>query len=156
MQVSNIRGCHLTAGFYKLNVDSAGPSGQGKWGLATVIQDADGLVSAVGCWCLPILPYSNVAEAFEKAGSDNSNMIAALTNKQQVSAYWNTIVEDCIKLTFSLNSVSFTNVRRVANQTIHYLAKLDLSSSLGFIWIEETTSCIFEVVAFDLPPESVQ
>ncbi|CAJ2642657.1 unnamed protein product [Trifolium pratense] len=66
MQVSNIRGCHLTAGFYKLNVDSAGPSGQGKWGLATVIQDADGLVSAVGCWCLPILPYSNVAEAFEK------------------------------------------------------------------------------------------
>ncbi|CAJ2671789.1 unnamed protein product [Trifolium pratense] len=91
-----------------------------------------------------------------QAGSDNSNMIAALTNKQQVSAYWDTIVEDCIKLTFSLNSFSFTNVRRVANQTIHYLAKLALSSTLGFIWIEETTSCIFEVVAFDLPPESVQ
>ncbi|PNX94161.1 hypothetical protein L195_g017331, partial [Trifolium pratense] len=89
MQVSNIRGCHPTAGYYKLNVDSAGPSGQGKWGLAAVIQDADDLVSA--------------------AGSDNSNMIAALTNKQQVSAYLDTIVEDCIKLTSSFNSISFTH-----------------------------------------------
>ncbi|CAJ2642651.1 unnamed protein product [Trifolium pratense] len=110
------------------------PSGQGKWGLAAVIQDADDLVSA--------------------AGSDNSNMIAALTNKQQVSAYLDTIVEDCIKFTSSFNSISFTHVRRVANQTIRYLAKLALSSGLDFIWIEETTSCIFEFVAFDLPPES--
>jgi hypothetical protein len=53
MPNSNIRWCHPPVGYYKLNVDVAGPSEQGKWGIVVVIRDADGLVAAAS-WCLPI------------------------------------------------------------------------------------------------------
>lgn len=88
---SNIRWCLPSAGSYKMNVDAAGPSDDGKWGLAVVIRDVQGFVSATGCWCLPILPNSDVAEAMAmlkgrkfakellflniQAESDSSNVI---------------------------------------------------------------------------------
>jgi len=162
----NIRWCLQTTGSNKLNGDAAGPSENGKWGLSTVIRDADGFVAAAGCWYMPILPDSNVAEALAllkglqfakdllflnvQAESDSRSVITAIEDELHVSTYLGTIVNECIKL-----SPSFAHVRRVANQAAHYLAKFALSSNSDFVWIEETPSCISTVVALDLLPQPI-
>jgi ribonuclease HI len=153
-----------------MNVDAAGPSDDGKWGLAAVIRDDQGFVSAASCWCLPILPDSDVAEAMAmlkglkfakellflniQAESDSSNVIMAIKDKHLVSVYLETLVEDCVKLKSSFDFITFTHVRRVANQAAHYLAKFALSSNSDFVWVGETPSCIAAVVSFDLLPNS--
>lgn len=129
-----------------------GPSENEKWGLSAVIRDADGSVAAAGCWYMPILPDSDVAEAMAllkglqfakdllflnvQAESDSRNVITAIEDEFHVSTYLGTIVNECIKLSPSFNSISFAHVRRVANQAAHYLAKFALSSNSDFVWIQ--------------------
>lgn len=106
----------MQPGCYKLNVDAAGPSADRNWGLAAIIRDVEGVVLAVACWYMPILTDSNVAEAlalmkgieFSKnmlflhlcAESDSSNVISAIKDNQPVSPYVDTIIEDCICVSF--------------------------------------------------------
>jgi hypothetical protein len=82
-------------------------------------------------------------------------VITAIEDELHVSTYLGTIVNECIKLSPSFNSISFAHVRRVANQAARHLAKFALSSNSDFVWIEETPSCISTVVAFDLLPQPV-
>lgn len=109
-------GVRVQPGCYKLNVDAAGPSADRNWGLAAIIRDVEGVVLAVACWYMPILTDSNVAEAlalmkgieFSKdmlflhlcAESDSSNVISAIKDNQPVSPYVDTIIEDCIRVSF--------------------------------------------------------
>lgn len=73
-------------------------------------------------------------------------MITAIGD--DVSTYLETIVNECIKLSLSFNSISFAHVRRVANYAAHYLAKFALLSNSDLVWIEETPSFLMKLVSF--------
>jgi len=59
---SNIRWTLPPAGWYELNVDAAGPTPDGVWGLAAVIRDADGVIAAASCCQKQLFPNSDIAE----------------------------------------------------------------------------------------------
>lgn len=50
-------------GWFKLNVDAAGPAEDGNWGMSAVIRDSNGLVAAATCCKKLVLPDSDIAEA---------------------------------------------------------------------------------------------
>jgi len=70
-------------------------------------------------------------------------VIEALTNKQHVSPYLDTTAVECTKLHSSFNYISFTHVRRVSNQTTHYLAKFTPTSNSYVVWINRFNESIF-------------
>ncbi|MCI18636.1 hypothetical protein A2U01_0039791, partial [Trifolium medium] len=66
--------------------------------------------------------------------------------------YLGTTALECSNLISSFNNIVIAHVRRETNQAAHYLAKFAISGLSNFIWIEETSSCIEAIVAFDLLP----
>ena len=168
MPISDVHWTPPFSGFYKLNVDAAGPVEGDKWGIGVVVRDYEGVVVGASSWQVSSLPDSEVAEAlamrkgleFAKdmsflnliAESDASNVVLALNAHQQSSNYVDSIIRDCISFKGSFRSLNFLHVRREANQAAHYLAKYALKN-LDCIWIEETPPCISAVLAFDLLPD---
>lgn len=166
--VSAVRWTSPIGNSFKMNVDPAGPNSDGKWGLAAVIRDTEGVVVAAKCWCILTLPDSDVAEGlallkgleFAKdmvflkliVESDSFNIITCINENQRQLSYLGSIVEDCKRFVSSFQRLEFCHARREANQAAHYLAKFALLSCTDFIWIEETPPCISAVVAFDLLP----
>jgi len=59
-----------------------------------------------------------------------------------------------MRLVPSFNSLELVHIRRVANQTAHYLAKFATQND-DCLWIEESPPCIAAVSAFDLMPDVV-
>lgn len=60
--ISNVHWSTPINGGYKLNADVAGPDNEGRWGMADIVRDSDEYVVGVVCWCLPLLPNSDIAE----------------------------------------------------------------------------------------------
>jgi len=166
---SHVRWRQPNSDSYKLNVDAAGPNDVGSWGLSTVVRDSDGVVLAAAYWYRPTLPDSNIAESMAmlmglnfakdllflklEAESDSANVIEALKDNNMHHSYLGAIVAECQNIRHNFNNISFSHVRREANQTAHYLAKYAISISSNDVWIEEIL-CINVVVAFNLMPHS--
>lgn len=165
LPISDVHWTPPFSGFYKLNVDAAGPIEGDKWGIGVVVRDYEGVVVGASSWQVVSLPDSEVAEAlamqkgleFAKdmsflnliVESDALNVVSALNAHQQSSNYVGSIIRDCIGFKGSFRSLNFLHIRREANQAAHYLAKYALKN-LDCIWVEETPPCISAVLAFDL------
>jgi len=165
LPISDVHWTPPFSGFYKLNVDAAGPIEGDKWGIGVAVGDNEGVVIGASSWQVFSLPNSEVAETlamrkgleFAKdmsflniiAESDASNVVLALNAHQQSLNYVGSIIRDCISFKGSFRRLIFLHVKRKGNQATHYLAKYALKN-LDCIWIEETSSCISAVLTFDL------
>lgn len=58
-------------------------------------------------------------------------------------------MDDCKLLFSTFRSYDLVHIRRMANHAAHYLAKFALSNP-DYVWIEDISSCIYVVLAFDL------
>jgi len=81
-----------------LNVDAAGPTEDGRWGLLAVIRDSNRVVMAAACWFCPMLHDLDIVEGLAmslglnfakdmiflniEAESDSANLIEALKDNK--------------------------------------------------------------------------
>jgi len=123
LPISDVHWTPPFSGFYKLNVDAAGPLEEGKWDIGVVVRHNEGVVVAASCWQIFSLLDSEVAEAlamrkgleFAKdmcfinliAESDASNVISALNTHQQSSTYVGSTIKDCISFNICFRSLNF-------------------------------------------------
>jgi hypothetical protein len=57
MLISDVHWTTPPSGYYKLNVDAAGPIEGGRWGIGIVVGDDHGVVVAATCWQVLSLSY---------------------------------------------------------------------------------------------------
>ncbi|GAU37254.1 hypothetical protein TSUD_319080 [Trifolium subterraneum] len=79
-------------GYYKLNVDAAGPIEASKWDIGVVVRDVDGFVVVVAVG--KSFHYQIIAESYA------SIVILALNNRQQSLHYVGSIMEGSHSMNF--------------------------------------------------------
>jgi ribonuclease HI len=150
----------------KLNVDASFHSDVHAGAAAAVLRDYQGNFLAAGCWCLPHVLSSAMAEslALKKglslahslgyndliAESDSVEVIESCTGEQ---TWWNecsAIFADIVDITSSFDKVTFKYCPREANKVAHELAKFSFLNNESCNWVDEPPSFLLNNIINDV------
>ncbi|KAL5744141.1 hypothetical protein ACOSQ2_027257 [Xanthoceras sorbifolium] len=121
--------------WFKLNSDAALDFQSMKVGIGVVILDWRGQVAAA------------LSMHVSGVESDASSVIDAIKSKSPPRSELGLIIEDILVFSSSFSVVDFSFRSHLCNSVAHGLAKFGLYSSRPCFWLEETLSCVENLVS---------